>query len=236
MQVIPAVDILDGGVVRLLKGDYSSVTAYGEDPAAMVISWRDQGATLVHVVDLQGARAGAPTDGLVASMAKTGVPFQIGGGIRTVEAAAATLDAGAERVVLGSAAVWNPTILTQLVESYGSTRVVAAVDVKDGRATGEGWLDAGKDVDEVMEAVAATGVGWMLVTGIATDGTLAGPDLDLTGTAVTVAPSVGIIGSGGVGSIADLVSVAGTGAVACVVGKALYEGRFDLSDAIAAVD
>ncbi len=235
MHLIPAVDILDGAVVRLVKGDYGAVTAYESSPTSAVTAWADQGAALVHVVDLEGARSGKPTVGLSAQIAATGVPFQMGGGIRSVESAARVLESGAERVVLGSVAVWEPDLLTSLVDRFGGGRVVAAVDVKAGRATGAGWLDEGRPYAEVIAEVAATGAGWILTTGIASDGTMAGPDLELTRSAVELAPQCGVIGSGGVGTLADVVAVAECGAKAVIVGKALYEGRFTLAEAIAAV-
>lgn len=235
MQIIPAVDVLAGQVVRLLKGDYSQSTTYGSAPAEAVRSWAAAGATLVHVVDLEGARLGAPSLGLVEQMASTNVPFQIGGGVRSVQAARRVIEAGAQRVVLGSAAVWHPEVLAELVGAYGPERVVAAVDVKGGLATGSGWLDEGRPFLDVVAGVAGTGVGWILTTGISQDGTMAGPDLALTRSAVEQAGGAGVIGSGGVGTLADLVALDGCGAKGVVVGKALYEGAFSLREAMSAV-
>ncbi|MDH5423321.1 MAG: HisA/HisF-related TIM barrel protein, partial [Acidimicrobiia bacterium] len=235
MQIIPAVDVLDGQVVRLLKGDYRQSTTYGSAPAEAARSWAAAGASLVHVVDLEGARLGSPSLGLVEQIASTNVPFQIGGGVRSVQAARRVIEAGAQRVVLGSVAVWQPEVLAELVGAYGADRMVAAVDVKAGLATGSGWLDAGRPYLEVIAGVAATGVGWILTTGISQDGTMAGPDLGLTRSAVEQAGNAGVIGSGGVGSLADLVALAGCGASGVVVGKALYEGVFSLQEAINAV-
>lgn len=235
MQIIPAVDVLDGQVVRLLRGDYGQSTTYLESPADAVGSWGAAGARMVHVVDLEGARQGSPSPGLVEVIASAGVPFQIGGGIRSADAAVSMVAAGASRVVLGSSAVWQPELLGELVSRLGPERVVAAVDVKAGLATGAGWLDKGRPFIDVISAVASAGVGWILVTGISQDGTLAGPDLDLTRSAVLGAPDAGIIGSGGVGKLGDLTDLQEVGAGAAVVGKALYEGAFSLRDAIDAV-
>ena len=127
LQIIPAVDVLDGKVVRLMHGDYDRVTVYGEDPVAQALEWMRQGAELVHVVDLEGARSGAPDESLWRRLAEAGVAFQVGGGIRTAEIADRALDAGARRVVLGTAAVWDPDILGRILDP---ARVVAAVDVR----------------------------------------------------------------------------------------------------------
>ncbi len=235
MQIIPAVDVLDGQVVRLVRGDYGQSTTYLESPADAVRSWGAAGVGMVHVVDLEGARQGSPSSGLVEVIASAGVPFQIGGGIRSADAAVQMVAAGATRVVLGSSAVWQPELLAELVSRLGAERVVAAVDVKAGLATGAGWLDEGRPFTDVISAVADSGVGWILVTGISQDGTLAGPDLDLTRSAVLAAPDAGIIGSGGVGKLGDLTDLQAIGAQSAVVGKALYEGAFSLQDAIDAV-
>jgi phosphoribosylformimino-5-aminoimidazole carboxamide ribotide isomerase len=235
MQIIPAIDVLDGQVVRLLKGDYDEVTAYSDSPVEALGSWGKAGATLVHVVDLEGARTGTPSPGLVESMARAAVSFQLGGGIRTEAAAVRVLEAGAARVVLGSAAVWEPELLTMLVARFGADRIVAAIDVKAGLATGAGWLDEGRPFGDVIAPVVSSGVGWILTTGISRDGTMTGPDLALTREAVEQAPNCRVIGSGGVGSLADLVALQNVGAHAVVVGKALYEGVFSYEQAVSAV-
>lgn len=235
MQIIPAIDVLDGQVVRLVKGDYGAVTAYSDSPVEAIRSWGREGATLVHVVDLEGARSGMPSPGLAEAMARAAVPFQLGGGIRTEAAAVRLLEAGVARVVLGSAAVWDPELLAMLVARFGAERIVAAIDVKAGLATGAGWLDEGRPFGDVIARVATAGVGWILTTGISQDGTMTGPDLALTGEAVERAPNCRVIGSGGVGTLADLVALQDVGADAVVVGKALYEGVFSYEQAVLAV-
>ncbi|MDH5520658.1 MAG: 1-(5-phosphoribosyl)-5-[(5-phosphoribosylamino)methylideneamino] imidazole-4-carboxamide isomerase [Acidimicrobiia bacterium] len=227
-DVIPAVDVLDGRVVRLMRGDYDRVTVYADDPIRQARTWIDHGASLVHVVDLAGARSGEPDRGLWERMAAAGISFQVGGGIRTAELARAALDAGAARVVLGTAAVWDPEILAA-VGSPGA--VVAAVDVRNGRATGAGWLDEGKALDEVLDGLASVGCGRLLVTGIGSDGTMAGPELDLTAR-VVIDGRFAVIASGGVGNLGDLRAVASLGCEGAIVGRALYEGAFTLGDAL----
>ncbi len=229
-QIIPAVDVLDGKVVRLLHGKYDHVTVYSEDPVAQAKEWVDQGADLVHVVDLEGARTGSPNRGLWERLGRGEIPFQIGGGIRTSKMAIEALEAGASRVVLGTAAVWNPEILAEI----GSLdRVVAAVDVtKDGKAKGQGWLDAGKSLGEVIDGLAANGVVRALVTGIGRDGTMEGPEAELTRRVIEDG-RLAVIASGGVGTLGDLGPIAALGAEAVIVGRALYESRFTVADAIA---
>jgi phosphoribosylformimino-5-aminoimidazole carboxamide ribotide isomerase len=226
--IIPAVDVLGGRVVRLRLGAFDQVTVYSEDPVATALEWQRQGAPLVHLVDLEGARTGRPSFSLWRDMAEAGVRFQVGGGIRSPETSLQALEAGAERVVVGTAAVWHPEMLPE----FGPIdRLVAAVDVRGGRATGAGWLDEGRDLDRVLDSLAEVGVTRLLVTGIGRDGTMEGPDLELTARVVDDG-RFSVIGSGGVGSLDDVATLAGIGCEAVVVGRALYEGRFTLAQAL----
>jgi len=231
MQVIPAVDVLEGRAVRLLRGDYDAVTRYGDDPYAVMRRWRDEGADLVHVVDLGGAKTGCPDPVLLERLAATvDVPFQLGGGIRTSESAAAALTAGATQVVAGSALLGDGA--GEFASAIGPERIVAALDVRHGRARGSGWLDDGVPFQAALSQVVALGVGSLLITGIETDGTMDGPDVTLLEETRAAAPGCRIIASGGVGSLDDLTALAALGADAVVIGRALYEGRFSLSAAI----
>lgn len=231
MQIIPAVDVLDGRVVRLRRGDYAQVTVYGDDPAAVAANWIAQGAEIIHVVDLEGARSGEPDVDLWRRLAAAGITFQVGGGIRSAGLAARALEAGAARVVMGTAAVWEPEILAAVPDP---ARVVAAVDVRGGRATGAGWLDEGRPLTEVLDGLSATGCGRVLVTGIGRDGTMEGPELDLLGTVVDDG-RFAVVASGGVGTLEDLAAVTALGCEGVIVGRALYEGRFDLRQALRSV-
>ncbi len=233
--VVPAVDVLGGAVVRLRQGDFAQVTAYAADPIAAVRGWTDAGARLVHVVDLEGARHGQPDRMLWAALGSSGAVVQLGGGIRTVEAATSAMAAGIARVVVGTAAVWNPSVLAQMVEQLGTDRVVVAIDVRDGLASGSGWEGDGRPVVEVVGDVAAAGIRHAFVTGIARDGTMAGPDLELMAEVASAAPDVSVLASGGVGSLDDLVDIAKAGFAGAIIGRALYEGRFTLAEALAAV-
>lgn len=226
MYVIPAVDVLDGKVVRLRQGRYDDVTVYAEDPARQLVSWAEQGAPIVHVVDLAGARDGKGDRAMWSKLGAAGVPFQIGGGIRTRGAAEAVLAAGATRVVLGTAAVWDPRVAAEIVRSVGADQVVAAIDVRAGKATGAGWLDEGRDLGVVLSDLAAAGVVRALATGIATDGTLAGPDTELLREVIATVPDMALIASGGVGTLEDIAVVATLNVEAAIVGRALYDDKF----------
>ena len=231
MYVIPAVDMLGGKVVRLRRGEYDDVTVYGDDPAQQLLSWGEQGAPIVHVVDLAGARDGSGDRGAWRHLGSTGVPFQIGGGIRSVSVAEDVIAAGAARVVLGTAAVWEPGVVAEIVAAIGAERVVAAIDVRAGKATGAGWLDEGRDLADVLADLTAAGVVRALATGITTDGTLGGPDVGLLAEVIDLAPELALIASGGVGSLDDVTALAGLDVEAAIVGRALYDGRFTLAEA-----
>lgn len=235
MQLIPAVDVLGGRVVRLMEGDYDRVTVYAESAVSQARVWCDAGATLVHVVDLEGARDGRPAEALWRSLGAAGIPFQVGGGIRTPEAAERAVAAGAERVVMGTAAVWQPKLAAITLDRVGADRVVAAIDVRGGRATGQGWLDEGRPLDAVVADLVAIGLRRALVTGIRRDGTMQGPDLDVIRMVREAAPDLAVLGSGGVGCLADLATLAGAGVEGAIVGRALYEGAFTVEEALAVV-
>lgn len=229
-EIIPAVDVLDGKVVRLLHGDFAQVTVYSDDPVGEARRWLDEGAGIVHVVDLEGARRGESDESLWRAMAEAGVTFQVGGGIRTAGVARRALRAGAERVVMGTAAVWSPEILAEVGDPE---RVIAAVDVRGDRATGAGWLDGGRLIGDVLDGLARVGVERVLVTGIGADGTMSGPETSLI-SRVVADDRFSVLASGGVGGVDDLVALARSGCEGAIVGRALYEGRVDLAAALAA--
>jgi phosphoribosylformimino-5-aminoimidazole carboxamide ribotide isomerase len=232
VEILPAVDVLDGRVVRLLRGDYSRATVYADDPVKVARRWIAEGATRVHLVDLQGARTGRMTPGICESFGEAGIPFQVGGGIRDEVAAAAACAAGASRVVVGTAAVYGA--LRSIVAAVGDERVVAAVDVREGRSLGSGWEDEGRDWWAVLAEVVEAGVPRVLTTGITRDGTLQGPDISLIRAVASAAPSLAVIASGGVGDLADIEALTGLDVEAAIVGRALYDGIFELEDALRA--
>ena len=231
MQIIPAVDVLDGSVVRLLHGEYDMVTTYADDPVEAAKEWVADGANLVHVVDLNGARSGKPDPNLWRSLGRAGVPFQIGGGIRDRQTALLAIEAGARRVVLGTAVVHETRVLDEILASCGVERVVASIDVRGGLARGSGWTGSGVDVADVVRRVVNVGVEMALVTGIERDGAMNGPDLELLAEVRALAPELRVIVSGGVSSLADVSALSALSYDEAIVGRALYEDRFTLPDA-----
>jgi len=238
MELIPAIDLLGGRVVRLSRGAYDAVTEYGDDPVEVVRRWQDEGASRIHLVDLDAAREGRPMQEAVVSrvVSATDVPCQIAGGIRSTAQAGAGLATGADRVVLGSALISDPGLAATLIEAHGSERIVAALDVRDGRALGDGWVsDArGAEVIGLATTLAEAGIHWFAVTAIARDGQMSGPDLELLEAVRTAVPEAAIIASGGVSSLGDIRELAARRFDAAITGRALYEGAFTLSEALAA--
>jgi phosphoribosylformimino-5-aminoimidazole carboxamide ribotide isomerase len=231
----PAIDIRDGQAVRLLQGDYARETRYDADPLDAASRWAADGAEFLHVVDLDGAKAGRPQNlDLVRRLAAAvDCPLQLGGGLRDAEWVRAAFEAGVERVVIGTAALRDPDFLEATLDAYGE-RVVVSVDARDGKVSLAGWTE-GSDLD-IAEAVASLGrrgVHRFLCTAIEVDGTMAGPRLDELNR-VAAATEAAVIASGGVGDLSDLEALAREAAPnveGVIVGKALYEGRFSIGQA-----
>ncbi len=232
-ELIPAIDVLGGNVVRLERGDYESVTVYGSDPIATAQSFLAAGAPIVHVVDLEGARTGSADVALRRRLGAGGIRFQTGGGLRSAADVAAAIADGAERAVVGTTALWDSAELARMIAAVGRAALVIAVDVADGRARGAGWLDEGRPLGMLLDELVAVGAERILVTAIARDGMMLGPDLELLRRAVE--SGLAVIASGGVGTLADLGAIAATGAAGAIVGRAIYENRFTVAEAVAAV-
>ena len=228
--VYPAIDVLEGRVVRLRRGERDRITVEGGDPAEAAGRFRDQGASWLHLVDLDGAFSGRPSLELVGAIAAAGVPLQVGGGYRDLGAVRAALDAGAARVLVGTAAL-DPSLLRRAVRSFGD-RLAVAIDVRDGRVAVEGWTRAA-DVEpaELARACRSAGVARLLVTSTQRDGTLAGPDLALLAD-VLAAAELPVIAAGGIASLDDLRAVRAAGCEGAVAGSALWRGRFTLAQAV----
>lgn len=231
MEIYPAVDVLGGEVVRLLRGDYGAVTRYGDSVERQVDAWRGAGARWVHLVDLDGARRGRPNPDLWRKAAGRGVSVQAGGGIRTADDVEAALECGVDRVMMGTSAVWSPEVLEQAAAAWPG-RTAAAVDVRGGRAGGGGWLDEGRAFEQVVEGALAAGVSVFLVTSIVRDGAMSGPDLELLGRVRSLAPEAELLAAGGVAGMDDLRRLAEQGVDGAVIGRALYEGEVDLRRAL----
>ena len=234
MDIIPAVDILDGAVVRLRRGSYDEVTTYDRDPVAVARRFVAEGAPLIHVVDLDAARGRTRDLSVLERLARAGIPFQAGGGVRTAADALGTLEAGATRIVVGSVLTSASDELSGIVDVAGASRVVAAIDVRAGRAMGSGWLDSGTPLPDMVARVVAHGIPRALVTGIDRDGTMEGPDIDLLNDVREHGPRLALIASGGVGMLEDLavLRAAGVRLEGAIVGRALYESRFTVAQAV----
>jgi len=236
MELIPAIDLLGGRVVRLAQGDYARVTVYSDDPIAQARRWVDQGATRLHLVDLDGARDGRPAqaDSIARIIAAAGVPCQVAGGLRDAAAVTTVLATGADRAILGSALVRDPALGRTLVARHGADAIVAAIDVRDGQALGDGWVPsaAGTPALDLITTLCATGVRWFAVTAIARDGLLEGPDLELLAQAQAAAPEANVIASAGVSSLGDIAALAARPYAGAILGRALYEGTVSLAEAL----
>ena len=240
-ELLPAIDLRGGQVVRLEQGDFARETAYDTDPVAVARRFAAEGVTWLHVVDLDGARAGEPRQLEVAAriVAETqgAARVELGGGLRTVEDVAGALGIGAARAAVGTAAIRDPGFARDLVERYGSARIVGSIDIRDGVALGEGWRPgaAGIPATDAIAMLADAGIDTFEVTAIERDGSLEGPDLDLLRTLVALDRGR-IIASGGVASIDDVLAVQAAGCAGAIVGKAIYEGRIDLGALLQALD
>jgi phosphoribosylformimino-5-aminoimidazole carboxamide ribotide isomerase len=238
MYVFPAIDILGGKAVRLLQGDYDKVTVYNNDAVVQAAEWVAQGAEWLHVVDLDGARTGEPVNIEVIAQIAAAFPalkIQVGGGIRTLETAKRLLDAGVTRVILGTALVKDTALVTEAVATFGSERLVAGVDARDGMVAVEGWREGSKvAASELIAELSALGLRHLVFTDINRDGAQTGINAqsyrDVADTA-----DFPVIVSGGVTSLDDIVAAGQLGpnvAEGVIIGRALYENNFTLTEAI----
>ncbi|MBZ0168282.1 1-(5-phosphoribosyl)-5-[(5-phosphoribosylamino)methylideneamino] imidazole-4-carboxamide isomerase [Candidatus Methylomirabilis lanthanidiphila] len=238
MLVIPAIDLKGGQVVRLSQGDPSRQIAYSDDPVAMAKRWEDEGASILHLVDLDGAFAGTPQQlAVVAQVARSiTIPVQLGGGLRTLAALEQALASGVERAVLGTAAIENAGLLREAAETYPG-RIILGIDAKNGKVAVRGWAEATELLAADLAIRAADlPLAAIIYTDIERDGMLTGPNLDAL-RRMAEATRHPIIASGGIGTLDDVRRLAilePSIVIGALVGKALYEGRFSLKDAIAA--
>ena len=239
MEIIPAIDLLDGACVRLHQGDYDQVTRFSEDPVAQALSWQSQGATRLHLVDLDGAKRGEPiNDAAVRAItAALDIPVQLGGGVRSLERAEELIACGLDRVILGTVAIEQPELVQELAQRHPG-RIVVGIDANDGRVATRGWIEQSAVLGtDLAQQFSAAGIAALISTDIATDGTLAGPNLEALRT-MAQCSAVPVIASGGIGCMADLLSLLPLeplGVTGVIVGRALYDGRVDLAEAIAAL-
>jgi phosphoribosylformimino-5-aminoimidazole carboxamide ribotide isomerase len=234
--VIPAADVRGGRCVRLLRGDYTHETVYAEEPSQVVLEFVRQGAERVHIVDLDAAR-GVPdvlsrdaVRAAVIALRDTRATVEFGGGVRSPEAARAWLELGADLVVLGSLAVRQPEMAAQICRAHPG-RVLLGLDVRDGIAQAQGWTEEAGDALSHLRRWGDWDAAGVVLTNVARDGALTGPDLEGLETCIAAYDGP-VIASGGVSSLEDLIALADAGATGAIVGRALYEGRFDLPSAL----
>lgn len=233
MHLIPAIDLIDGKCVRLTQGDYAQKTVYNEDPLEVAKQFEDAGLTRLHLVDLDGAKAGKVTNGKVlASLAKnTSMVIDFGGGIKTENDLQQVFDAGAALATIGSLAVKNEALFTQWLEKYGAHKFLLGADVKNEKIAVGGWLETTDiDVTGFIGKYVAKGIQQVFCTDVSKDGKLEGSSVDLYKKIIAAFPQSYFIASGGVSSVADLEELKSIGCKGAIVGKAIYEQRISLAE------
>lgn len=233
MLIFPAIDLFEGKAVRLLKGEYNQMTVYNNDPLSVARDFAAQGATCLHLVDLEGAKSGTtPNMDTICRLAgETELFTEVGGGIRTMDTVRAYLTAGVDRVILGTAALQDESFLREAVAAYGD-RIAVGVDIRDGKVAIRGWVETSEtDALEFLTRLEKIGVGTVICTDISRDGAMAGTNHDLY-SVLTERFSMNIIASGGVSSIEDVRELAGRNLYGAIIGKAYYTGAISLKEAI----
>ena len=237
MVLFPAIDILSGKAVRLYKGDYNAVTVYSERPWEFAEDFVDKGCSAIHIVDLDGAKSGETVniDTVKRIAAAKGLYSEIGGGIRNMETVSRYLEAGVDRVILGTAALKDPSFLKNALREYGD-RIAVGVDLKDGKVAVKGWLEtSNKDGIEFLKELEDLGVEGVIVTDISRDGAMKGTNLDLYGR-IKEEVSLKVTASGGVSTIEDIVALKSMGLYGAIIGKAYYTGAIKLKEALEALE
>ena len=233
MNIFPAIDIIDAKAVRLFKGDYNQKTVYNASPLSVAMSFKEAGAEYIHIVDLDGAKSGdTPNAELISKIAKeSGLKVEIGGGIRSEKVIERYLDAGVMRVILGTIAIENPAFTEKMVKKYGSG-IAVGIDISEGYVATKGWTEITKvSCDEMFKRMEGIGVKTVICTDISKDGAMSGTNLELYKD-LSSKYSIDIVASGGVSSISDVKALRSMDMYGAILGKALYEGAIDLSEAI----
>ncbi|MEM6423931.1 MAG: 1-(5-phosphoribosyl)-5-[(5-phosphoribosylamino)methylideneamino]imidazole-4-carboxamide isomerase [Cyanobacteria bacterium P01_D01_bin.128] len=239
MEVIPAIDLLEGRCVRLYQGDYQRSQVYNSDPVAVAQQWVAQGATRLHLVDLDGAKAGQPQnwEAIAAIAQAVSIPIEVGGGLRDFQRVSELFSLGVQYAILGTAAVENPDLVGQLSGEFPG-QIIVGIDARDGKVATRGWLETSEvDAIELANRMAELGAAAIIYTDIKRDGTLKGPNKAAL-RALAASVSVPVIASGGVSSLTDvlsLLSLESVGVTGMIVGKALYTGDLSLKEAVRAV-
>jgi phosphoribosylformimino-5-aminoimidazole carboxamide ribotide isomerase len=239
MDVIPAIDLLEGRCVRLYQGDYAQSQVFDENPVAVARQWADQGAPRLHLVDLDGAKAGYPVNqrAIEAIVRAVDVPVQVGGGLRDRQSVSSLLDLGVQRVILGTVAVEQPDLVAQLCQEFPD-QIIVGIDARNGKVATRGWLETSEvEAVALAQQMANLGVAALIYTDIHRDGTLQGPNRQAL-RELAEAMTVPVIASGGVSSLTDLLGLLGLeplGVTGVIVGRALYTGDVSLKEAIRAI-
>ena len=233
MELIPAIDLIDGRCVRLTQGDYAQTKIYDEDPVEVARRYADCGIRRLHIVDLDGAKAKAPCNLRVLERVATATSLDIewGGGIKDTDALRSAVNAGASRIICGSIAVDDAPLFAQWLQEYGAERMILGADVRNGKVATHGWLkDGGIGVEELVEKFLPDGLSQIICTDISCDGMLQGPNFPLYTELQQRFPTVDVTLSGGISSMNDIDRAYEEGIRAVIIGKAIYEGRITLKD------
>lgn len=239
MEVIPAIDLLDGKCVRLYQGDYNQAAIFNDNPVEVARQWQAEGATRLHVVDLDGAKAGKSVNlAVIEAIAKAiDIPVQVGGGLRDRTGVSRLLDTGVQRAILGTIAVENPELVTQLCSEFPN-QIVVGIDARNGKVATRGWLETSEvNAIDLAQQMTKQGVAAIIYTDIHRDGTLSGPNIE-TLRELAESITIPVIASGGVSSLTDLfslLSLESVGVTGAIVGKAIYTGDLSLKEAVRAV-
>lgn len=235
MKLYPAIDLKDGKCVRLLQGDYNEVTVYSNHPGEMAKKWESLGGDFLHIVDLDGAKAGKGINeaAICEIVNAVNIPIELGGGIRTLEDIKLQLDRGVNRVILGSAAIKNKGLVKEAIETFGAEKIVVGVDAKGGMVAIEGWLEVTDTTALAFcKELEKMGVQTVIYTDIAKDGMMQGPNIEETKKLVEET-KLQIVASGGVSSLDDLKALEQIGVHGAIIGKAIYTGAIQLEEAVA---
>ncbi|MBQ7733516.1 MAG: 1-(5-phosphoribosyl)-5-[Synergistaceae bacterium] len=235
MKILPAIDLFDSKAVRLLKGDYNAMTVYDPEPVNTALKFRDSGAEWLHIVDLEGAKTGQPVnlDSIMLIREASNLKCEVGGGIRDLHIIEKYIDSGVERVILGTAAVSNVSLVRESVKNFGD-KIAVGVDIRDGRVSIKGWQeDSGLDAFEFCKTLQDLGVSFIICTDISRDGAMKGTNRDLY-RELSHKFDFNIIASGGVSSLDDVKALAGLNIYGAIIGKAYYTGAVNIREAIEA--
>ncbi len=236
IEIIPAIDLLDGKCVRLLQGKYTEVTQFNTDPVEQALLWQEQGAKRIHLVDLDGAKTGMPiNDNIIKLIVENlKIPIQIGGGIRTVERAEELINLGVSRIIVGTIAIEEPKTIQELANKHRG-KIVIAIDVINGKVATKGWINQSNvQATDLVKRFSTSDLGAFICTDISTDGTLKGPNITFL-EEITSISNIPVIASGGIGSISDVLSILPLeekGIAGLIIGRALYDKELDLKEAL----